>query len=133
MKTYKIVRGDYNEETGVSIVDIATKLGNFRGVAVLQEEDKDFPSSIAGCRYAEIKAIIKFFKRKKLIEKTQLDLITEIIKENKHNDKLLLKREKINMNFIESCNNIKTLTEKLHNEIKIRDNMISKKYKKEQE
>ena len=62
MKKYYIQTKDtnYNAETGISTAWIATDLGDFYGEAKLAPEDKDIASSFAGCRYAEMRAIIKY-------------------------------------------------------------------------
>lgn len=60
----KIVESWFNEETGVSKVVINTDRGIFCGTAQLHEEDRDIASNFAGCEYAEMRAIVKYFKRR---------------------------------------------------------------------
>lgn len=59
MNRTKIIYSNFDKDTGISIVKIQTPLGVFTGKSTLREEDKPYISSIAGCRYAEIKAHIK--------------------------------------------------------------------------
>lgn len=67
-----LIEAKYNQETGVSIVTINTDLGKFTGSAKLHEEDKDIESSFAGYHYAEMRAIIKYFKKHIEILKYQI-------------------------------------------------------------
>ena len=64
MSKIKIITSEFNEQTGKSIVTIQTPLGLFTGESQLDEEDKAISSKYAGCQYAEMKAIMKYFKRK---------------------------------------------------------------------
>lgn len=61
---YSLIYSKYNPETGVSKVWIKNRYGTFMGKSRLHKEDKDYVSSYAGCRFAEMKAIIKTYKRK---------------------------------------------------------------------
>lgn len=60
----KIIESWFNEETGVSKVVINTDKGIFCGTAQLHDEDRDIASNFAGCEYAEMRAIVKYFKRR---------------------------------------------------------------------
>ena len=64
MKT-KMIYSNYNPDTGESIVKIRNKYGIFTGVSRLQEEDRPYESSFAGCEYAEMKANISYMKFRK--------------------------------------------------------------------
>ena len=64
MKSMKIIYSNFDETTGISTVTILTKIGEFTGTSKLHDEDKNISSSFAGCRYAEIRAIIKYHKKK---------------------------------------------------------------------
>ena len=64
MKSMKIIYSNFDETTGISTVTILTKIGEFTGTSKLHNEDKNISSSFAGCRYAEIRAIIKYYKKK---------------------------------------------------------------------
>ena len=54
----------FDETTGISTVTILTKIGEFTGTSKLHDEDKNISSSFAGCQYAEMRAVIKYMKRK---------------------------------------------------------------------
>lgn len=60
----RLVYSNYNEETGVSCVTLRTPLGEFTGYTKVHPEDIAFASPITGCRFAEIKALIKYRKAK---------------------------------------------------------------------
>lgn len=60
----KITSSNFNKETGISKVTINTPLGEFTGIAKLHEEDKNIMSEFAGCQYAEMRAILKYIKKK---------------------------------------------------------------------
>ena len=64
MKSMKIIYSNFDKTTGISTVTILTKIGEFTGTSKLHDEDKNISSSFAGCRYAEIRAIIKYHKKK---------------------------------------------------------------------
>ena len=65
----KIIYANYNPETGKSIVKIQNQYGIFTGVSQLQEEDRPYESSFAGCEYAEMKANISYMKHRKKTRK----------------------------------------------------------------
>ena len=60
----KLTKSNFNEETGISNVVISTDLGEFNGTSKLHDEDRNISSSFAGCQYAEMRAVIKYMKRK---------------------------------------------------------------------
>ena len=63
----KTIASEYNKETGISKVIVATDLGDITAYASLHPDDKDIASSFAGCRYAEMRAGIKYMKEKILM------------------------------------------------------------------
>ena len=66
---WNVITSNYDKETGISYVTIATDLGIFDGMARLHEEDKDIASIFQGCRYAEGRACLKYLNLKlKLLE-----------------------------------------------------------------
>ena len=60
----KMVKSNFDEITGISEVTIATDIGEFSGTSNLHDEDRNISSSFAGCQYAEMRAVIKYMKRK---------------------------------------------------------------------
>ena len=60
----KTIASDYNEITGTSEVTVATDLGLITGYAYLHPDDAEIASHFAGCRYAEMRAGIKYMKLK---------------------------------------------------------------------
>lgn len=82
MKKYGFVDATFNKETGVSTTTILTDLGLFTGTAYLHEEDRDIMSEYEGCKYAEWRAIIKYYKallkQKKAIYLNLQNIITNL-------------------------------------------------------
>ncbi len=60
----KMIKSNFDEITGISKVTIATDIGEFSGTSKLHDEDRNISSSFAGCQYAEMRAVIKYMKRK---------------------------------------------------------------------
>lgn len=61
---WKLKYSNFDEETGISKVIISTSLGDFEGQSYLHEEDRDIMSQFTGCRYAELRAVMKFARAK---------------------------------------------------------------------
>lgn len=61
---FKLIRSHFNEETGISSATIATDLGFFTGYAKLAEEDREMVSTFCGCRYAELRAMLKYIRKR---------------------------------------------------------------------
>ena len=76
---WKILNADFNRETGISKVNILTDLGNFEGKSKLHEEDKDIISNFEGCRYAELRAVVKYIKAKIKNQKIKVNTIKNLI------------------------------------------------------
>ena len=60
----KMIKSNFDEITGISEVTIATDIVEFSGTSKLHDEDRNISSSFAGCQYAEMRAVIKYMKRK---------------------------------------------------------------------
>lgn len=56
----KLVYSNYDPESGISIARIQTPHGTFKGKARVHPKEADIASSYAGCKYAEIRAYIKY-------------------------------------------------------------------------
>ena len=78
------IKSDYNEETGLSKVTILTDIGAFDGYASLHPDDKKIKSNFAGCRYAEMRANIKYMKMKKKIFEAQLKVLKSVYNQTKN-------------------------------------------------
>ena len=130
----KTIASEYNKETGISKVIVATDLGDIIAYASLHPDDKDIASSFAGCRYAEMRAGIKYMKEKIKISKYQLKplkrIYNELIRNKRCNKsskgiKLLEKEIYILEDDIKSYEtNIQTLTERLQKAIDSRDEIV---------
>lgn len=64
MSTIRLYSSNFDEKTGISTATIATDYGFFSATSKLHEEDLDISSSYAGCEYAEIRATIKYIKKR---------------------------------------------------------------------
>ena len=137
----KTINSDYNSTTGRSEVTVSTDLGLFTGYAYLHPDDKDIESNYAGCRYAEMRAGIKYMKEKVKITKYQLQPLKRIYNDlsqkkyyNKNNNGFkMLEKEiyKLEDDIETYKNNIKTLTERLQKAIDSRDNIVRDMIKKQ--
>ena len=76
----KVLYANYDEDTGKSIVTIATDIGQFTGSSQLAEEDKDIASRYAGCEFAEMRAHIKYWKAKKFIYEQRMKALIDLEK-----------------------------------------------------
>lgn len=76
---WKIIKSDYNKETGISYVQISTKYGVFEGISKLHPDDKDIASEFEGCRYAEIRAVLKFLQHSNLILSTKINVLQNLL------------------------------------------------------
>lgn len=68
---FKMIYSNYNEITGISTVTLSTDLGEFTGTAKLHEEDREIASNYFGCQLAEVRALVEYSKRKKMIARQQ--------------------------------------------------------------
>lgn len=139
----KTIASDYNEDTGLSKVTLATDLGEFTGYSKLHPEDKEIASHYAGCRYAEMRAGIKYMKAKARIVKYQLEPLNRIYKSliqmnSFDNDnkgaKMLEKEIYLLEDELETFNtNAKTLQERLDKAIEARPSIIKDMQKRKQD
>ena len=139
----KTIASDYNEETGLSIVTISTDLGMFTGTAKLHPEDAEIASHFAGCRYAEMRAGIKYMKAKARETKQVLDSLTKIYKNLKQMNsfdknfkgvKLFEKEIYLLEDEVETFkNNAKTLKERLDKAINTRPDIIKEIHNRNQD
>lgn len=130
----KTIMSDYNEVTGTSEVQVATDLGIITAYAYLHPDDVEIASHFAGCRYAEMRAGIKYMKEKIKITKYQLEPLKRIYNDlsqkkyyNKNNSGFkMLKKEiyKLEDDIESYKTNVKTLTERLQKAIDSRDNIV---------
>lgn len=139
----KTTASDYNEKTGVSMVQLTTDIGDIKGYAYLHPEDKEIESRFAGCRYAEMRAGIKYMKAKEKIAKYKLKPLKEVFFElnqmksfnpNSKEAKIIAKKIYLLEDEIETFKtNAKTLQERLNTAIKTRPEIIKNIKKKNQD
>lgn len=60
----KIVRADYDEDTGISTVTLSTSWGTFTHTVAVQEEDKDIQNSWDGCTFAHYLCMVDKMRAK---------------------------------------------------------------------
>ena len=135
----KFLYGYFHPETGESIVALANKSGTYIGQAKLHPDDKDNGSEYAGCRIAEGRAWIKYYKQEKRRCREKLETIKNLYKdiyrncskqtaqevEHRFNLQIKYYTEKLT----ESKEIIKEIEKQLKNSIEVRDNIINKKEK----
>ena len=73
----KLIYSNYDPETGISIARIQTSHGTFKGKARVHPNDINIASHYAGCKYAEIRAYIRYYK---FLAKLKQSAIEEIKK-----------------------------------------------------
>ena len=73
----KLIYSNYDPETGISIARIQTPHGTFKGKARVHPNDINIASHYAGCKYAEIRAYIRYYK---FLAKLKQSAIEEIKK-----------------------------------------------------
>lgn len=140
----KTIASDYNENTGLSSVTISTDLGEFTGYSKLHPEDIEIASKYAGCRYAEMRAGIKYMKAKARIAKYKLEPLKRIYNNlnqmnsfNNNNNKGIKMLEKeiyLLEDEIETfIMNTKTLQERLDKAINSRPDIIKDIKKRRQD
>ena len=139
----KRIFSEYNEDTGVSLVVLATDCGTFTGKATLHEDDAKYASNYAGCEYAEMRALQKYMKQKAAIARNQLEILYRMKKEIEnrkyHNEnsveyKILMKQIYLLEDDKFQCEkNIKTLGERIKLKIELREDVIKRIEKKKKE
>lgn len=135
MKT-KMIYSNYDPDTGESIVKIRNKYGIFTGISRLQEEDRPYESSFAGCEYAEMKANISYMKFRKKILNYQIKILEDFYKsissakdfniDSYESKKLRRKIHELKKEKRSWDDKIKSLKKKMFNAIKLRVETIDK-------
>lgn len=137
----KTIASDYTKETGLSYVTINTDIGLFTGYSKLNPEDKDIASNFAGCRYAEIRANIKYIKAKIRDIKLQLEPLEKIF--NNLNNRKYYNKKNTGMKILEKeiillqddlvtlQNNVKSLKKRLQEAINSRPEIVRDMIKKQ--
>ena len=75
----KLIFADYDPQTGNSTVAIRNKYGVFQGYATCHP-DEEYPSSFAGCRYAEIRARMQVVRYENALLKAQIEELERFYK-----------------------------------------------------
>jgi len=77
----KLLSGKYFENTGLSIVKLSDKYGEYIGYAQLHEDDRKFASKFTGCYIAERRAEIEALKNKIRRQKQMLKAVKNLKKD----------------------------------------------------
>lgn len=93
MNNIKLVYSNYDEETGISIVRIQTPEGTFKGKSRLHPNDRDVASRYVGCKYAEMRAWIKYYKFMVRLKQSAIEELTKLSNQL-NQDKNIPKRAK---------------------------------------
>ena len=125
----KVINSAFDETTRISTTTILTDIGQFTGIAKLHPDDAQYASRYAGCRYAEIRATIKYLKAKKTMMRTQIKELYRLLNQIKSRKDRNSIEEVVNIykNQIENCNKyILLLKDNLQKSIKEREKIIDK-------
>lgn len=93
MNNIKLVYSNYDEETGISTVRIQTPEGTFKGKSRLHPKDKNVASRYVGCKYAEMRAWIKYYKFMARLKQSAIEEVTKLSNQL-NQDKNIPKRAK---------------------------------------
>lgn len=77
----KLIKTEFNKETGVSTVILQDKNGRYEGKAKLHPDDKDNISNYAGYHIAEFRAWIKYLKTQLSRKKAMLKAVENLKKD----------------------------------------------------
>lgn len=137
------IASDYSESTGISSVTLSTDLGEFIGYAKLHPDDAEIASYFAGCRYAEMRAAIKYMKAKARTARYALEPLKRIYNnlsqmnsfdKNNKGIKMLEKEIYLLEDEIETFNtHARTLKERLDKAIDTRPSILKEIHKKKED
>lgn len=77
-KQTKLIYSNYDPDTGISIARIQTPHGTFKGKARVHPNEINIASHYAGCKYAEIRAYIKYYKFLAKLTQSTIEEVTKI-------------------------------------------------------
>lgn len=125
---YKIIKSEYDRATGISETIIQSPKGIYTGHSYLQDEDRKYESNYVGCRYAEIKAIIKMIKAEIKENQIKLNAIKSVYSKG---DKKALSKMKELSNIINELEDLKyDFHSRLMEDIEDRPKVLEAFYKK---
>lgn len=77
----KFLESNFDKNSGISCVKIATECGIFYGYALLNPEDKKYESGYLGCEIAEMRAIKDYYERKIHFLNTRILTLEDVAKD----------------------------------------------------
>lgn len=133
MKT-KITKELYDEATGITTVELTTDYGKFIGTCKLHEEDRDKFSNFCGYEYAEIRALIKYVKKRIEVLRYKIKGLTDyynVINNVKDFNSYEKRRLEKHINILQKeqddwKNRLVSLQVRLNREIHFRDEFLEK-------
>ena len=136
----KLVKSSFNDYTGVSTVALKNHGKTYTGTSILHPEDWENASKYVGCRLAEKRAMIEYYKEKKNIARIKRDAIISLIKdiENDNHDDGFASMSKYNKEKIKhhlnywnreykiNKNNMNTLYKSIQEDIVLREKLLKR-------
>lgn len=74
----KLIYSNFDPDSGISIVRIQTPEGVFKGKARLHPKDRDVASHFAGCKYAEMRAYVKYYTFMAKLKQSAVDELRKL-------------------------------------------------------
>lgn len=135
----KFLYGYFHPDTGESKVALANKSGTYIGRAKLHPDDERYASKYAGCRIAEGRAWMQYYKEEKRRSQERIELIKNLYKDIYRNCspitiKEIEQRFNIQLKYYEnkieeSKQIIEEIQKELENSIKVRDSITKTRSK----
>ena len=134
----KMIYSEFDQSTGISTVILQNRKDRYIGKAKIHPEDINYISKITGCKIAEYRAWLQYFKKEVKEAKIKLKALLALKKDisincpfQEENENLLLKRLNINIKYYEKLLEthqlaIENIKNKIKDDIKIRNHIRSK-------
>lgn len=126
---YKLLKAEYNKETGISTVTIQNKYGIFTGTSTLREEDEKYSSEYTGCYIAELKAVRKSYQYAFKIAKMKRDILLPIQYSTNcydYSEYVYQTRKSLENQMADLYERIKEITSQIFFYIEKRENLLKK-------
>ena len=137
----KFLHEFFNKDTGVTVITLSDKYNVYTGEAKTHPDDKPYMNEFVGCRLAEKRAWLIFYKEELKRQTIKLQAIENLNNDIKHNVKgpidpkiqrrINLKLRDYNNNIIELKNTIHDIKFNIKKDIELRDSLIDKRRTKE--
>lgn len=131
----------FNKDTGEAIITLKNKYGSYTGKAQTHPDDKPYINELVGCRLAEKRAWLVYFKKELQRQKIKLNTLQNLNKDiqNTFSDKINpaiqrrinLKLRDYSNNIIELNQTIFEIKNSIKKDIELRDSLIKRRTKEE--